>query len=161
MFILLNKIYLTGWDTLKVFAKIMCCLGLFCKRNANHFFSCSNLLCEEKSINFSAFFEKIDDISDKFNDRFADFELLRVKVKLFNNSVEVDVEFQPPYFQQELSKLQLDPFLLSRKYERYDPFLKFVSQEQFPQLRNFTQKMFSMFDSTLKSFIRNLLPFFQ
>ena len=34
---------------------------------------------------------------DLFNDRFADFDLLKPKVKFFNNPVETDVESQPSY----------------------------------------------------------------
>ena len=69
------------------------------------------VLSEENSMDFSAFFEKIGDISDVFNDRFADFDLLKTKVELFNNPIEVDVESQPPYLQQELCELQSDPFV--------------------------------------------------
>ena len=53
-------------------------------------------------------------------------DLLRAKVELFNNPIEVDVESQPSHLQQELCELESDPFLLSRKNERYDAFWKFV-----------------------------------
>ena len=95
----------------------MFCLGLQ-RNDATHFPSCSKLLCEEKSIDFFAFLEKIVEISDEFINKFSDFNLLKEKVELFNNRIEVDVESQPPYLQQELYKLQSYPFLLSRKYER-------------------------------------------
>ena len=55
---------------------------------------------KETNIDFSAFFEKIGEISDVFNDRFADFDLLRANVELFNNLIEVEEESQPPYSQQ-------------------------------------------------------------
>ena len=50
-----------------------------------HFPSCSVLLGEEKSIDFSSLFEKMGEISDEFNDGFADFDLLKAKVELVNN----------------------------------------------------------------------------
>jgi len=39
---------------------------------------------------FSAFSEKFGDICDEYNDRFADFDLLKTQVELFNNPLEVD-----------------------------------------------------------------------
>ena len=51
----------------------------------------------------------------------------------------------PPDLQQKLFDFQLDSFLLSRKNEHFDAF---VSKEQFPYLRDFPQKMCSMFGST-------------
>ena len=81
--------------------------------------------------------------------RFADFDLLKTKLELFNNLMEVDIESQASCFQLELCELQADPFLLSKKNERYDDvFWKLVSKEQFPYLRNFALKMCSMFGST-------------
>ena len=56
------------------------------------------LLDEEKSINFSAFSEKVGEINKEFNNRFADFELLKANVELSNNQIEVDAETQLPYF---------------------------------------------------------------
>ena len=97
------------------------------RNDTTHFSSCSELLGEGKSIDYSPVFEKISKISDKFNDRFAYFDLLKKKVKLFNNPTEVNVESQPLYLQQELCELQC-----SRKNERYNTFWKLVSKEQFP-----------------------------
>ena len=51
----------------------------------------------------------------RVNERCADFDLLKAKLELFNNLE--DVKSQPPYLQQELCELQLDPFLLSKKIE--------------------------------------------
>ena len=75
------------------------------RNDVTHFVSCNELLGEEKSIDFSAFFEKICEISDEFNDRFANADLLKAKVEIFNNLIEVDVESQLPYFHQELCEL--------------------------------------------------------
>ena len=112
------------------------------------FLHAANYLVKEKAFFFSAFFEKIGEISDEFNDKFADFDFLKENVKLFNNPIEVDVESQPLYLQQELYELQSDPFLLSRKNECYKKFWKLTSKEQLPYLRDFAQKMCCMFDST-------------
>ena len=114
------------------------------RNDATYISSCSELLGEGINIDFSAFFEKIN----KINDRFADFDLLKAKMEPFNNTIKVDIELQPLYLQQELHKLQSDSFLLSRKNERYETFWKLVSKEQFPYLRNFAQKMCSKFGST-------------
>ena len=62
--------------------------------------------------------------------------------------MEVDIESQTSCFQLELCELPADPFLLSKKNECYDIFLKLVSKEQFPCVRNFALKMCSMFGST-------------
>ena len=85
------------------------------RNDATYFFSCNKLLAKEKSINFSTFFEKIGEISDEFNDRFADFDLLKANVELFNNLMKIDTESQPPYPQQELCELQSDFFSCQKK----------------------------------------------
>ena len=72
--------------------------------------SCAELLGEKKRFNFLKFFEKIGEINDELNDRFADYDLLKAKLELFNNPIEVNIESQPPYLQQELCELQSDPF---------------------------------------------------
>ena len=55
------------------------------RNDAIHFLSCSDLLCEGKSIDFSSFFEKIGDINISLM-----IDLLRAEVKLFNNPKEVN-----------------------------------------------------------------------
>ena len=72
------------------------------RNDVTHFFSCSKLLGEGKSNDFFAFFEEICEISDELNDGFADFDLLKAKVKILNILIEVDRESQPPYLQLEL-----------------------------------------------------------
>ena len=84
------------------------------RNDAIHFPLCDDLLDEGIVTDFSAFFEKIGEISDEFNDRFADFDLLKANVGFFDSPIEVDIESQLPYLQQELCELQSDPFLLSR-----------------------------------------------
>ena len=106
------------------------------------------MIGEGTKIDFCAFSAKIGEVADEFNRRFADFDLLKTKLELFNNPMEVDIESQTSCFQLELCELQADPFLLSKKNERYDVFWKLVSKEQFPCLRDFALKMCSTFGST-------------
>ena len=102
------------------------CNKLFC---CDPFFFMQQLLGEGKSIDFLEFFKKFKEISDEFNNRFTDFDLLKAEVELFNNPMEENVKSQPPYLLQELCELQLDPFLLSKKNERYNAFWKLISKE--------------------------------
>ena len=118
------------------------------KNDASHFPSCCELLGEGTRIDFCAFSRKIGEVTDEFNRRFADFDLLKTKLELFSNPMEVDIKSQASCFQLELCELQADPFVLSKKNERYDVFWKLVSKEQFPCLRDFALKMCSMFGST-------------
>ena len=118
------------------------------KNDASHFPSCCELIGAGTKIDFCAFSAKIGEILMSFNCRFADFDLLKTKLGLFNNPMEVDIESQASCFQLELCELQADPFLLSKKNERYDVFLKLISKEKFPCLRDFALKMCSMFGST-------------
>ena len=101
------------------------------RNNATHFPLCSELLGEGKSIDFSAFSEKIDKIIGDFNRRFVDFNLLKAKVELFCNPMEIDIESQPPFVQLELCEMQANPFLLSKKDKRDDSFWKFASNEHY------------------------------
>ena len=78
------------------------------------FFHTANYLLN-KNIDFSAFSKIFRDISDEFNDRFADFDLLKAKVGIFNNPIEVDLESQPSYLQQKLCNLQSDFFSFVKK----------------------------------------------
>ena len=106
------------------------------------------MIGEGTRIDFCAFSTKIGEVTNEFNRRFADFDLLKTKLELFSNPMEVDIESQASCFQLELFELQANPFLLSKKNERYDVFWKLVSKEQFPCLRDFALKMCSMFGST-------------
>jgi len=45
---------------------------------------------------FSAFSEKIGDVCDEFNDKFADFDLWKTNVELFSNLLGVGIDSQPP-----------------------------------------------------------------
>ena len=60
---------------------------------------CGNLFAEEKSVDFSAFV-KFCEITDKFNDTFANFDLLKAKMEVSNYPIDVGMESQPPYLQQ-------------------------------------------------------------
>ena len=92
--------------------------------------------------------EDIEALSHEFENRFKDFDRLKPNLYLYNNLMEVDVETQQPEFQLELCELQCDPFLLSRKNGTPKRFLKLVSKDKFPKLKDFALKMHSMFGST-------------
>ena len=62
------------------------------KNVASHFPSCCELIGEGTKIDFCAFSAKIGEVADEFNRRFADFDLLKTKLELFNNPMEVDLE---------------------------------------------------------------------
>ena len=109
--------------------------------DASYFPSCCELIGEGTRVDFCAFCTKIGEVTNEFNRRFADFDLLKTKLELFSNPMDVDIEFQASCFQLGLCELQADPFLLSKKNERYDVFLKLISKEQFPCLRGFALKM--------------------
>ena len=117
-----------------------------CKKTMLHiFFFCCELIGEGTRIDFCSFSTKIGEVTDEFNRRFADFDLLKTKLELFSNLIKVDIESQASCFQLELCQVQANPFLLSKKNERYDVFWKLVSKDQFPCLRDFALKMCSMF----------------
>ena len=96
--------------------------GSLRRNNITHFPSCCELRGEKKAFIFLSYLKKIGHIRDQFKDRFADFDLLKAKMELFNNPMEVEVEPQPFYTQQQLCELQADQFLLLRKNERSDVF---------------------------------------
>ena len=90
----------------------------------------------------------LDNVSNEFDDRFAEFDSIKEQIELFINPVEIKIESQAAAFQLELCDLQSDPFLRSKKNERYEAFWKLVNIEQFPKLRGFALRMLSMFSST-------------
>ena len=53
------------------------------KNDALHFPSCCELIGEGTRINFCAFFTKIGEVTNEFNRRFADFDLLKTKLEPF------------------------------------------------------------------------------
>ena len=112
------------------------------KNDISHFPSCCELIGEGTRIDFCAFSTKIGKVTNEFNRRFADFDLLKTKLEFLSNPMEVDIESQASCFQLELCELQADLFLFSKKNERY-VFWKLVSKEQFPCLRDFALKMCS------------------
>ena len=118
------------------------------KNVVSHFPSCQTLLEEGKSVDFSAFAEMLDNVSQEFYDRFAEFDSIKKQIELFSNPMEIQIEAQPSEFQLELCDLQSDPFLQSKKNERNEAFSKLVSNEHFPVLRDFDLGMLSMFGST-------------
>ena len=84
------------------------------KNDASHFPSCCELLGKGTRIDFGAFSTKIGEVSDEFNRRFADFDLLKTKLELFNNPVKADVKSQASCFQLQFFELQADPFQLPK-----------------------------------------------
>ena len=90
----------------------------------------------------------LDNVSNEFDDRFAEFDSIKEQIELFINPVEIKIESQAAAFQLELCDLQSDPFLRSKKSEKYEAFWKLVNIEQSPKLRDFALKMLSMFNSS-------------
>ena len=76
----------------------------------------------------------LDNVSQEFYDRFAEFDSIKEQIELFSNPIEIQIEAQPSEFQLELCDLQSDPFLQSKKNERNEAFWKLVSNEHFPVL---------------------------
>ena len=68
------------------------------KNDASHFRSCSKLIGEGTKIDFCAFSTKIDEVSNEFNRRFSDLDMLKTKLELFSNSMDVDIESQASCF---------------------------------------------------------------
>ncbi|KFM74022.1 hypothetical protein X975_16764, partial [Stegodyphus mimosarum] len=56
------------------------------------------------------FHEIITDIKKEFQDKFQDFDSLKTKLSLLNNSVEIEVSEVPCDLQMEICDLQADPF---------------------------------------------------
>ena len=83
---------------------------------------------------FFSFSEKIGEIIDEFNCRFADFDLLKAKVKLFSNPMEIDVESQPSHIQLKFCEMQANSFLLS-KINVVGPFRSLQATSSFPLKR--------------------------
>ena len=113
-----------------------------------HFPSCKELLAEGKTVEFSAFADMLDNVSNEFDDRFAEFDSIKEQIELFINPVKIKIESQAAACQLELCDLQSDPFLRSKKNERYEAFWKLANIEQFSKLRDFALRMLSMFGST-------------
>ena len=118
------------------------------KNVVTHFASCQELHEEGKTVEFSAFADMLDNVSNEFDDRFAEFNAMKEQIELFIYPMEIEIETQATKFQLELCDLQSDPFLQSKKNERNEAFWKLVSNEQFPKLRDFALRMLSMFGST-------------
>ncbi|XP_072400862.1 general transcription factor II-I repeat domain-containing protein 2B-like [Diabrotica undecimpunctata] len=104
------------------------------KNNLTHFPSCLQIAEEFKVI-------------DEFNTRFEEIESLKSSVLLYNNPLGATIDDQPPNLQLELCDLQADMFLITRQ-EKGPEFVKLLSKEKFPNLRDFGLKMTSMFGST-------------
>ena len=87
-----------------------------------HFPSCKELLAEGKTVEFSAFADMLDNVSNEFDDRFAEFDSIKEQIELFINPVKIKIESQAAACQLELCDLQSDPFLRSKKNARYEAF---------------------------------------
>ena len=88
-----------------------------------------NYVVKEKA-SFFSIVEKIGEISDDFNDRFIDFDLLKAKVKLFNNLIKVEVEY--------LTLLRLGGLIVPAVLN-YCVLLKNYSQEFFSNFMTFPE----------------------
>ena len=71
----------------------------------------------------------LDNVSNEFDDRFADFDSIKEQIELLINPVEIKIESPAVAFQLELCDLESDPFLPSKKNERYEAFWKLVNIE--------------------------------
>ena len=72
----------------------------------------------------------LDNVSNEFDDRFAEFDSIKEQIELFINPVEIKIS-QAVAFQLELCDLQSNPFLRSKKNERYEAFWKLVNINSF------------------------------
>ncbi|XP_076315874.1 general transcription factor II-I repeat domain-containing protein 2B-like [Tachypleus tridentatus] len=115
-----------------------------------HFPICQQLteqFKDDEPLDFSEFCVNTEDIIDEFNTRFEEFEMLKSRIELFNDPLCVDIENQQADVQPELRHLQAGPFLQTRQ-EKEPDFIKLLSKNRFQNLRDFGQKMTSMFGST-------------
>ena len=115
---------------IEAFRKKLKLLSVDLQNNVTHFPSCKELLAEGKTVEFSAFADMLDNVSNEFDDRFAEFDSIKEQIELFINLVEIKIESQAAAFQLELCDLLSDPFLRSKKNERYEAFWKLVNIEQ-------------------------------
>ena len=53
----------------------------------------------------------LDNVSNEFDEKFAEFDSIKKQIELFINPVEIKIESQAAAFQLELRDLQSDPFL--------------------------------------------------
>jgi hypothetical protein len=100
-----------------------------------------------ETLDFSKFAANVQEIIEEFDCRFKDFESLENSILLFSNTIQAKIEDQPTHLQLELYDLQADTFFQTRE-ERGVDFLKLLTKERFPNLRDFGQKITSMFGST-------------
>jgi len=71
-------------------------------------------------VEWSRFVKEIETLSCEFENRFNDFDRLKLNIHLYNSLMDVSVETELPEFQLELCEFQCDPFLLSRKHETHE-----------------------------------------
>lgn len=120
------------------------------KNDLSHFSSCRKLAEESEDdgiLDFSEFAGNIQEIIEEFDTRFKDFESLKSSMLLFSNPIRANIEDQPTDLQLELCDLQADTFLQTRDEKGAD-FFKLLTKERFPNLRDFGQRITSMFGST-------------
>ncbi|KYN03211.1 General transcription factor II-I repeat domain-containing protein 2A, partial [Cyphomyrmex costatus] len=119
------------------------------ENNDLHFYpSCQVLFTEySTNCNFKKFINLIDLLISQFDTRFTDFESLRKDLILFENPLTVKIEDQDLQFQEELCDLQNDLSLKTRP-ERGVEFFKFLNILNYPNLKDFALRIFSIFGST-------------
>lgn len=114
-----------------------------------HFPCCEELKTDFLSISFIHLSDFINNISNEFNVRFADFDNLKNDIILFNNPMIVAIDQQKVEYRMELCDLQADPFLIGRT-ESGLKFFKLLSETSYPKLKDFSLKICSMFGSTYR-----------
>jgi hypothetical protein len=84
------------------------------ERNDHTHFPCCKELAEELSncevSDFSTFVSNIDGMTEEFQTRFTDIEIMKKDIAVFHNPFIVVNEEQPGHLQLELCDLQADPF---------------------------------------------------
>lgn len=113
-----------------------------------HYPSCKILLDEYGPIcDFKKHLHFIDSLITQFNTRFSDLEILRKDLMLFENPLTASIEEQKLELQEELCALQHDLSVKSRP-ETGIQFYRLLNTSHYPQLIQFSLRIYSMFGST-------------
>ncbi|XP_024880519.1 general transcription factor II-I repeat domain-containing protein 2B-like [Temnothorax curvispinosus] len=119
------------------------------EKDTLYFYPSCQILFEEYGTvcNFKKYIQLIDSLITQFDTRFTDFESLRKDLVLFENPLTAEIEQQNVEFQEELCDLQNDLSLKTRPEKGAD-FFKILNNSNYPNLKNFGLRIFSMFGST-------------
>lgn len=114
-----------------------------------HYFPSCQILLEEcpDQCNFHPHFHLLNSIIEQFNNRFQCFEALRNELLLFEDPMTVRIVDQKYELQDELCNLQNDLSLQPKK-EKGVEFFKLLDDSEYPRLKKFARRIFSMFGLT-------------